>query len=94
MSDIKYHRIKDPVTGDEYTYDAAKVAALGLEDHVTDKDPFGPDGRPAPVKPRLPLGEPLPGSKSDRTRAAKKTSGAQGSGEDAGQTSAAPEQEN
>lgn len=92
MTDIEYVRIKDPGTGDEFTYDTAKVEALGLHDYVIDKNPFSADGRPAEPKPRLPLGEPLAGSAAERRR--NKTSGAQGSGEDAGQTSAAPETEN
>ncbi len=91
----EHYRIKDPGSGDEFTYDAAKVELLGLGDYVIDKDPYGPDGRPAPTKPNLPLGEPLPGSKADRARrAAKKTTGAQGSGQDAGQSSADPKKEN
>lgn len=87
-----YVRIKDPGTGDEFTYDTAKVEALGLQDYVIDKNPFGPDGRPAEPKPRLPLGVPREGSAAERRR--NKTSGAQGSGEDAGQTSATSEKEN
>lgn len=89
-----YLRVRDPESGAEYTYDTAKVEALGLQDAVIDKDPLGPDGLPAPVKPRLPKGDPLPGSAQDRRRDGKKTTGATSSGEDAGQTSAAPEQEN
>lgn len=68
MSETEYVRIKDPTTGDEFTYDTAKVEALGLGDFVIDKDPLGPDGRPAPAKPRMPLGEPLPGSAADVRR--------------------------
>lgn len=82
-----YVRLKDPGTGDEFTYDTAKVEALRLGDYVIDKDPFGPDGRPAEPKLRMPLGEPRPGSAAERRRN-NNTSGAQGSGEDAGQTSA------
>ncbi|MBO9523918.1 MAG: hypothetical protein J7518_20480 [Nocardioidaceae bacterium] len=87
----EYVRIKDPVSGAEYTYDAAKVDALGLHDAVIDKPALGPEGIPAPTKTRMPLGDPLPGSAQERRR--NKTSGAKGSGEDAGQTSAAPEKE-
>ena len=79
-----YVRIKDPASGHEYTYDDAKVEALGLAKHVVDKDPFGPDGRPAPVKYRMPLGEPLPGSAADRRR--KKDSDAAPDGDSHGQS--------
>lgn len=92
MSDIKYLRLKDPDTGDEFTYDDAKVVALGLEDLVIEKDPLGPDGRPAPPKPNLPKGTPLPGSAQEKRR--NKASGATGSGDDSGQTSAEPTKEN
>ena len=51
------------------------------------QEPLGADGRPAEPKPRLPLGEPREGSAADRRRD-ETTSGAQGPGEDAGQTSA------
>lgn len=96
----EYLRLADESA--EFTYDRAKVEALGLQDLVIDKDPLGPDGLPAPTKPRLPMGEPLPGSSSDRRRqtakesvaAKKKTTEADSPGEDAGQTSAAPETEN
>lgn len=86
----KYLRLADAHA--EFTYDVAKVEALGLEHLVIDKDPLGPDGLPAPTKPRLPLGEPLPGGKVDRARANKKTSEAKSLGEDAGQTSATEEE--
>lgn len=93
-----YVRIKDPGSGAEYTYDTAKVDALGLHDAVIDKDALGPDGLPAPTKPHLAKGTPLPGSTADRRRsakktAAKKTTEANSPGEDAGQTSATPETE-
>lgn len=87
----EYLRLADESA--EFTYDKAKVDALGLEHLVIDKDPLGPDGLPAPTKPRLPLGEPLVGSAQERRRS-QKTSGAKSSGEDPGQTSAAPETEN
>lgn len=101
-----YVRIKDPGTGAEITYDTAKVEALGLQDHVIDKDPLGPDGLPAPTKPSLPLGEPVPGTPQDRRREQRRqerqqdsasttqTPGAPDPGQDAGQTSADPEKEN
>lgn len=84
----EFKRVRDPETGDEFTYDDAKIAALGLEKHVTSKEALGADGLPAPAKPRLPLGEPRPGSASERRRTAKKTTGTKRSGKDAGQTSA------
>ena len=82
-----YLRLKDPDTGAEFTYDTAKVEALGLRGFVVDKDALGPDGKPAPTKPRLPLGEPPAGSAQERRRA-QKTTEAKSLGEDAGQTSA------
>ena len=91
MSDIQYVRIKDPGSGDEFTYDMAKVEALGLADYVIDKDPFGPDGRPAPSKQNLPKGTPLPGSVQERRR--NQATGASGSGDENGQTSADPTKE-
>ena len=78
-----YVRIKDPISGDEYTYDTAKVVALGLEDHVIEKDPLGPDGLPAPAKPRLPLGAPLPGSRVDLLRHPDRTPAAGPNGQPA-----------
>ena len=92
MSDIEYVRIKDPGTGDEFTYDTAKVEALGLQDAVIEKAPFGPDGRPAPPKQNLPKGIPLPGSAQERRRI--QASGATDSGDDSGQTSADTQKEN
>lgn len=89
---MDYHRIKDPGTGAEFTYDDAKVVALDLAAYVIDKPALGPDGRPAPTKPRLPLGKALPGSVAERRRT-KKTTEATVLGEEAGQTSAAPETE-
>lgn len=92
----EYHRVKDPVSGAEYTYDTEKIEALGLQKAVIDKDPFGPDGRPASVKYRMPLGEPAQGTAQARRRGRKattQTSGAQGSGDNAGQQSAEPEKE-
>jgi len=88
----EYLRIKDPVTGAEFTYDTAKVDALGLSDFVIDKPALGRDGLPRPTKLRLPLGTALPGSAAERRQ--KKTTEATALGEDAGQTSAAPEEEN
>lgn len=96
-------RIKDPVSGAEYTYDTAKVEALDLAEYVIDKDPMGPDGLPAPTKPWLPLGEALPGSEQDlrKQRAATQvqqdnttTTEATDLGKDAGPTSAASTKEN
>lgn len=89
----EFVRIKDPATGAEFTYDTDKVHALGLEDAVIDRPALGPDGLPAPTKPNLPKGEPLPGSAQDRRRS-QKTPGAPSSGEDDGQPSANPEKEN
>lgn len=86
-------RIKDPATGAEFTYDTAKVDALGLSAHVIDKPALGPDGLPAPTKPKLPLGEPLPGGDADRRRTRKQTAGATASGEEAGQSSADTDKE-
>lgn len=81
----EYLRLADESA--EFTYDTAKVEALGLEHLVIDKAPLGPDGLPAPTKPRLRKGDPLPGSAQDRKRT-QKTTGASSSGEDAGTTSA------
>ncbi len=92
MSDIEYVRIKDPDTGDEFTYDTAKVEALGLDAYVIDKDPFGPDGRPAPSKQNLPKGTPLPGSVQERRR--NQATGTGSSGDENGQTSADPRRSN
>jgi len=71
---VKHYRLKDPVTGHEFTYDDAKITALGLEGLVIDKDPLGTDGLPAPAKPCMPLGEPLPGSAADVRRSRAKDS--------------------
>ena len=84
----EFKRVRDPETGAEFTYDDAKITALGLQKYVVAKEPLGSDGLPAPTKPRMPLGEPRPGSASARRRT-KKTTGAKSSGKDAGQTSAA-----
>lgn len=65
------------------------IPAEHVTDGVTvlDKPALHPSGKPFPPKPITPLGTPAPGSKKDRQRATQ-TTGAQGSGEDAGQTSA------
>lgn len=78
--------------GWEYTIRKKKRPPKGLE--VLDKDPYAPSGKPAPPKPVTKLGTPAPGSKQERARTAKKTSGGKSPGGDAGQSSAAPEQEN
>lgn len=66
----EYVRVKDPVSGHEYSYTPAQVAATGLsESDQIDKAPLAASGEPAPVKYRTPLGAPLPGSKKDRERA-------------------------
>lgn len=67
--------------------------------NVLDKDALAPSGKPLPPKPVTPLGTPRAGSKQERSRATKeaatkKTTGASGPGETAGQKSAALEQEN
>lgn len=85
------HRIKDPVSGAEYTYDDAKVVALGLQDEVVDKPTRERNGKPAAAKPRMPLGTPRPGSAQDRRRT--QTSGDDTPGKDAGQSSADTEEE-
>lgn len=77
-----YKRIKDPATGAEYTYDEAKIAALGLDEFVIDKDPLDASGRPARWKPSLPLGT----SVTDAAKASVKSSGAKGSGKVAAET--------
>lgn len=92
MTDIRYVRIKDPDTGDEFTYDTVKVEVLGLQDYVIEKDPFDADGRPAAPKPNLPKGTPLPGSIQERRRI--QASGANDSGNNDGQTSADTTKEN
>jgi len=62
----KHYRLSNGVA--EFTYDEAKVEALGLHDLVIEKEALGPDRLPAPAKPRLPKGTPLPGSAADRRR--------------------------
>lgn len=89
----KYVRVRE---GDwEYSIPEHRLAD-GLK--VLDKDALAPSGKPAAPKPVTPLGTPRAGSKQDRRRratkkAAPKTTGASVSGEDAGQKSAAPEEE-
>lgn len=64
-----YLRVKDPGTGHEFTVPAHYIdAGLTDEADVIDKAALGPDGLPAPAKPSLPLGTPLPGSATDRRR--------------------------
>lgn len=75
--------------GWEYSIPEHRVTD-GVE--VLDKPATHPSGKPLPPKPVTPLGTPAPGSKQERKRA--QTSGAQDSGENAGQTSAAPKKEN
>lgn len=89
-----YVRIKDPSSGAEYTYTRAQLAVTGLtEADIIDRPALGPDGLPAPAKPSLPKGTPLPGSAQERRRSRKtaspKTTEAISPGKDAGQTSAA-----
>lgn len=67
----EYLRLKDPVTGDEFTYDIAKIEALGLEAYIIDKPALGRNGLPAPTKPNVPLGEALPGSEQDQRHQAE-----------------------
>ncbi len=77
--------------GWEYSIPKSRLTD-GVE--VLSKPAVAPSGRLLPPKPVTPLGTPAPGSKQERKRAAKKTSGAPDSGKNAGQTSAAPEKEN
>lgn len=84
----EYKRVRE--NGWEYSIPVGRVTD-GVE--VLDKPATAPSGRPLPPKPVTALGDPAPGSKKDRERA-QKTTRANGSGEDAGQKSAAPEQEN
>lgn len=74
----------------EYSIPKRRVTE-GVE--VLDKDALARNGKPLPPKPITDLGTPAPGSRQERQRA-KKTSGASVPGEDAGQSSATPEQEN
>ena len=82
-----YKRVRE--NGWEYSIPASRVTE-GVE--VLDKPALHPSGKPLPPKPVTALGDPAPRSKQERARA-KKTSRAQGSGEDAGQSSATPEKE-
>lgn len=91
--------MRDPVRvreGDwEYTIPKARVTD-GVK--VLDKDAVAANGKPLDPKPVTAMGTPAPGSKTERRRAAKKaapkTSGADSSGKDAGQTSADTDKEN
>jgi hypothetical protein len=74
----------------EYSIPARRVTD-GVE--VLDKDPYERSGKPRKPMPVTDLGTPAPGSKKERQRA-KKTPEANALGEDAGQSSATPEEEN
>ena len=87
-------RVKDDTTRHEYTTERRFVVD-GLTE--LDKPATHPNGTALPPKYHSPLGTPAPGSTQERARTAKKAapkdSGAQGSGTDAGQTSANPSKE-
>lgn len=74
----------------EYTLPKKRVPE-GMK--VLDKPATARNGKALPPKPVTPLGTPAPGSKQERQRAAKKTSGANDSGKDAGHSSAETEEE-
>lgn len=88
-----YIRVRDKSTGHEYTIPATRLVD-GLT--VIDKPALDRSGDPAPVKYRTRLGEPIPGGKTARKRAAqKKTTAAKRSTADENDgRSVAPEKEN
>lgn len=83
----KYVRVRE---GD-WEFSVPEHRRGGLE--VLDKAALAPSGKPLPPKPVTALGTPAPGSKKERQRA-QKTTEANALGEDAGQSSATPEEEN
>lgn len=86
-------RVRDPISGHEYTASAGQMIASSLSDSdVIDKDPFAPSGDVAPVLYRTALGTPRPGTKvaqrREKTSAANRAADKQG-----GQESAEPTKE-
>lgn len=86
-------RVRDPISGHEYTPTAGQMLVTALsDDDVIDKPALAPSGDIAPVLYRMPLGTPRPGTKVAQRR--RKTSAAKpAADQQGGHESAEPNKE-